>query len=121
MDRQPTFLIDRLDCSRRSDEGLGGCAANAALGGGEARFVGVRVARSERELDSPRADPDEAGELEQLEPDRAAGRLGELGVGAADASDRADQNLSERGKPEPELVGAHGGGRGAVGGRPGVP
>ena len=55
------------------------------------------------------------GELEQLQPDRAAGRVGELGVGEADAAERAEQDVGEGGEPEPQLVGAHGGGRGAVG------
>ena len=33
----------------------------------------------------------------------------------ADAPQRAEENIGERGEPEPQLVGAHGGGRGAVG------
>ena len=58
---------------------------------------------------------DEAGELEELEPDRAAGRVGELSVGEADAPDRADENIGERGEPEPQLIGAQGGRRGPIG------
>ncbi len=95
-------------CRRR-----GGASGEA--GGGKAPFVGVGTGRGERELDAPRADADEAGELEKLEPDRAAGGLGELRVREADAPDRAEENIGERGEPEPELVGAHGRGRGAVG------
>ena len=41
--------------------------------------------------------------------------VGELGVGEADAPERAEQNVGERGEPEPQLVGAHGRRRGAVG------
>ena len=89
--------------------------ASGEAGGGEAPFVGVGTGRGERELDAPRADADEAGELEELEPDRAAGRVGELRVREADAPERAQENIGERGEPEPELVGAHGRGRGSVG------
>ena len=46
---------------------------------------------------------------------RAAGGLGELGVGEADAAQRAEQHIGHGGEPQPQLVGAHGGGRGAVG------
>ena len=38
-----------------------------------------------------------------------------LGVSEADAPDRAEENVGERGEPQPELIGAHGGGRGPVG------
>ena len=68
-----------------------------------------------REFDAPRADPDETSELEELEPDRAAGRFGELGVGKTDAPDSAQERIGERGVPEPQLVGAQGCGRGSVG------
>ena len=95
-------------CRRR-----GGASGEA--GCGQAPFVGVGTSRGERELDASRADADEAGELEKLEPDRAAGGLGELGVGKADSPDRADENIGERGEPQPQLVGAHRGGRGPVG------
>src|SRR5271155_4926356 len=89
--------------------------ASGEAGGGEAPFVSVGTGRGEGELDAPRADADEGGELEELEPDRAARGLGELRVREADAPERADENIGERGEPEPELVGAHGCGRGSVG------
>ena len=38
-------------------------------------FVAVRTSRGEREFDAARADADEAWELEELEPDRAASGL----------------------------------------------
>jgi hypothetical protein len=52
--------------------------ASGEAGGGQAPFVGVRTGGGEREFDAARADADEASELEKLERDRAAGRLGEL-------------------------------------------
>ncbi len=58
---------------------------------------------------------DQRADLEQLEADGAAGGVGEVGVGEADAAQRADQHVGHRGEPQAQLVGAHGGGRGAVG------
>ena len=69
--------------------------ASGETGGGDAPFVGIGAGRGEGELDAPRADADEAGELEELEPDRAAGRVGELSVDEADAPDRADENIGD--------------------------
>ena len=40
---------------------------------------------------------------------------GELGVAQADAAQRLEQHIGEGREPQPELVGAHGGRRGAVG------
>jgi hypothetical protein len=40
---------------------------------------------------------------------------GELGVFEADPTERGEQHIGHRGAPQPELVGPHGGGRGAVG------
>ena len=61
------------------------------------------------------ADADQRADLQELEPDGAAGGVGEGGLGEADAAQRADQHIGHRGEPQPQLVGAHGGGRGAVG------
>ena len=44
------------------------------------------------DLDPPAADPDEGADLEEAQADRAASRLGELGVGEADAAQRAEQD-----------------------------
>jgi CRP/FNR family transcriptional regulator, cyclic AMP receptor protein len=46
---------------------------------------------------------------------RAAGRFGELGGLQREAAQCADQHISRRGKPQPQLVGAHRRRRGAVG------
>jgi hypothetical protein len=105
---------------RRRGDASGGYGEAAS---GEAPFVGVGMGRGEGEFDPAHADADEAGELEEFEADRAACGVGELGMRETDAPDRADQNIGERGEPQPQLIGAHGGGRGAVRrtGRPGIP
>jgi hypothetical protein len=41
--------------------------------------------------------------------------VGELGEPEADPPERLEQDVGEGREPEPELVGAHGGGRGATG------
>ena len=41
--------------------------------------------------------------------------VGELGAGEADAAQRRDEHVGHRGEPQPQLVGAHGGGAGAIG------
>ena len=51
-------------------------------------------------------------DLQELEPDGAAGRGRELGVAQAGAAQRVEQDIGERREPQPELIGAHGrGGR----------
>lgn len=69
----------------------------------------------QREFDALSADAHERGELEEFQPDRAASGLGELGVRKTDAPHRAQENVGERREPEPELVGAQGRRRAAVG------
>ena len=59
--------------------------------------------------------PDLGADLEELEADRAAGGSGEAGSGQRDAPQGAEQDIGHGGEPEAELVGAHGGGRCAVG------
>src|SRR5271166_3518485 len=81
-------------CRRRGN-------ASGEAGGGQTPFVGVETGRGEGERDATRADADETCELEELEPDRAAGRFGELRVHKADAPERAKENVGERGQPEP--------------------
>src|SRR6202008_139400 len=54
-------------------------------------------------------------DLEELETNDAAGGIGKLAVVETDTSHRAQQNIGHRMKPQPQLIGAHGGGRGAIG------
>jgi hypothetical protein len=60
---RPKAAVRNLSRDRRGTAALGLGRLNRREGGGR----------------------DEAGEFEELEPDRAAGRLGELSVGKADA------------------------------------
>ena len=73
----------------------------------------VGAGRGHRDLDPAHAAPHLGADLQQLEPDGAAGRGGELGVAQADAPERLEQHISEGREPQPELVGAYGCGRGA--------
>ena len=50
--------------------------------------------------------------LRRMVPQVASAKLG---AGEADAAQRAQQHIGHRGEPQAQLVGAHGGGRGAVG------
>ena len=53
--------------------------------------------------------------FKQLEADGAAGGAGELGVAQADPAQRLEQDIGEGREPQPELVGAHGRRRRAIG------
>ena len=65
--------------------------------------------------DPAHRDPDQGAELEQLAADGAGGGLGEPGRPQADPAQRLEQDIGHRGKPQAELIGGHGPGRGAVG------
>ena len=71
--------------------------------------------RGHRDFDPPHAHADQRTDLQQLQPDCTAGCLSKLRVGQPDATQGAEQHVSHRGKPQAELVGLHGRGRGAVG------
>jgi len=78
-------------------------------------FVLPWAGRGHRDFDPPHAHADQRADLQQLQPDRTTGCLSELRVGQPDATQGAEQHVSHRGKPQAELVGLHGRGRGAVG------
>jgi hypothetical protein len=54
-------------------------------------------------------------DLQELEPDRAAGGGGELSVAQTDPAQRLEQHIGKGRQPQPELIGAHGRGRRAIG------
>src|SRR5580693_6397416 len=83
------------------------------MGGAVLGLIGE--GRGHRELDAAHTGTHQRPDLEELEADRAARGAGELRVGQADAAQGADQDIGHRGKPQPQLVGAHRVGRGAVG------
>src|SRR5439155_24177212 len=81
----------------------------------ESELILPGAGESHGELDASHADPHHGTDLEQLEAERAAGRFGKLGVRKADATQHAEQDIARGREPQAELIGAHRGGRGAVG------
>jgi hypothetical protein len=67
------------------------------------------------DLDPAHAGPHLGADLQQLEADGATGRAGKPGRAQADAAKSLKQDVGEGGEPEAELIGAHGGGRSAIG------
>ena len=82
---------------------------------GQCELILPWVGRSDGELDAPHADAHQGAQLQQFQTDRAAGSLGELRVRQADATQCAEQDVSHGGEPQAELIGSHGGSRGAIG------
>src|ERR1700741_2801606 len=82
---------------------------------GESEFILPRTGGSHGDLDASHADTNQGTEFQQLEADGAAGGLGELRMRQPDATERAEQHISHGREPEAELMGTHGGSRGAVG------
>jgi len=76
-------------------------------------LVGER--RGHGDFDPAHAFAHLGADLHQLEPDGAAGRGGELGVTQTDPPERLEQDVSEGRELQPELVGAQGPGRRAIG------
>ena len=91
--------------------GRGGSKPGA--GGGE--DVLERAGRGQGELDASHAHRHLRADFQQLEADGAAGRRCQHGSGKGDAAQRAQEHVGHRCEPQPQLVGAHGGGRRAVG------
>src|SRR4051795_8876321 len=75
-------------------------------------LIGTR--RGHREVDPAYADLDQRTDLQQVQPDSAATGPGELGEGQTDAAKRTEQHIGKRGEPQAQLIGPHGGGRGAL-------
>jgi hypothetical protein len=81
----------------------------------EVRIVTGQLVATEPGIGVPQGNtPDR----DRTEADRAAGRSGELGVLEGEAAQCAQQHVSHRGKPQPQLVSAHRRRRGAVGAVP---
>ena len=75
----------------------------------------VRAGRGHGNLDPAHAHSHLGTDLQELEPDGAAGRAGELGVAEPDPAQRVEEDVGEGREPEPKLIGAHSGRRGTVG------
>src|SRR5262249_53695690 len=59
------------------------------------------------DADPADADADQRADFEQLQPDRAACGIGELGMREPDPAQGAEHDISEGGKPQAHLVGPH--------------
>ena len=81
---------------------------------GQGPFGLPGVVGGDGDLEASDASADLCADLEELEADSAAGGGGELGALEADTPECADQDIGHGCEPEPELVGAQGGRRGAV-------
>src|SRR5712692_4477834 len=101
---------------RRVSDGRGASVCcRDETGGGEPPDLSCGTARGHRDFDATDAYAHESADLEQLEANGAAGCFGKLRMMQPDAAQGAEQHVGHRGEPQPELVGAHRGGRGAVG------
>src|SRR5215217_8528023 len=76
-------------------------------GMGEPPLGGSWASCGHGDLHTTRTDAHERADLQELEADRAAGRGGKPSVGQPDPAQRADENVSHGGKPQPQLVGPH--------------
>ena len=70
---------------------------------------------SHGDADPADAEAHERADFEELQPDGAASRIGELGMGKPYPTQRAEQDIGEGGEPQAHLVGPHGCRGGAVG------
>jgi hypothetical protein len=67
------------------------------------------------DLDAADTETNQGADLQEFETDGAAGRLGKVRVAEPDAAQGAHQHIGHRGRPQAQLVRAHGGRRRAVG------
>ena len=75
----------------------------------------VGAGAGEVDEDAARGDFDVGAYLEEFEADGTAGGFGQLRTFKCDTAKRAHQDVGGGGEPQPQLVGAHGVGAGAVG------
>src|SRR3954463_3736953 len=92
--------------------GSGAGAAQQGMRQGKLMLIGT--GRGDGDMDPAHADLDQRADLEQLQPDAAATGPGELGEGQANPTQCTEQHVGKRGKPQAQLIGPHGGCRGAV-------
>jgi hypothetical protein len=98
--------------SCRRGAGQGG---NSEPDGGAEPVSGGRTGGCHGDLDAANAEMHDRTDLEQLETNGAASRGGEVGVMQADTTLCTEQHVGHGGKPQAQLIGPHGGCRGAVG------
>lgn len=66
------------------------------------------------DMDPAHADLYQRANLQQFQPDGAATGSGKLSEGQSDPAQRTKQHIGKRGKPQAQLIGPHGGRRGAI-------
>src|ERR1700760_1227382 len=92
--------------------GSGAGAAQQGMRQGKLMLRGT--GRGHGDMDPPHANLYQRPDLQQFQPDAAATGSGKLGEGQTDAAQRTEQYVGERGEPQTQLIGPHGGRRGAV-------
>src|SRR6266404_2734734 len=105
-------LVGRQWRGVRAGSGGVDCGAENAMGCGKDGLV--RTSGRHGEFDPADADGDEGTDLEQLAANGAAGGVSEIGRLQGQTAQAVDENVRHRSKPQTELVGRHGVGRGAV-------
>src|SRR5260370_686336 len=95
--------------------GSGGVDGGAENAMGRGKDGLVWTSGRHGEFDPADADGDEGADLEQLAANSAAGGVSEIGRLQGQTAQAVDENVRHRSKPQTELVGRHGAGRGAVG------
>ena len=95
--------------------GSGGAEGALKVNIGELELVLVRTSRGDGEVDAADAGAHLRPELEQLEADGRDGGIGELAVAQTDAAQGIDENIGHGRERHAQLIGLHGGRRGAVG------
>ena len=81
---------------------------------GKFELVFVRTSRGDGEVDAAHAGAHLRAELQQLEPNGRDGGIGELTVAQTDAAQGIDENIGHGRERHAELIGGHGGRRGAI-------
>ena len=82
---------------------------------GEFELVFVRTSRGDGEVDAAHAGSHLRTELEQLEANGGDGGIGELAMAQTDAAQGIDENIGHGRERHTQLIGLHGGRRGAIG------
>ena len=75
----------------------------------------IGVCGGHREFNASYADAYDGGDLQQALANTPAGGFGEACVGQSDPAQGTEQHIGHGSEPQPQLVGAHAPGRGAVG------
>ena len=95
--------------------GSGGAEGALKVNIGELELVLVRASRGDGEVDAADAGAHLRPELQQLEANGRDGGIGELAVAQTDAAQGIDENIGHGRERHAQLIGLHGGRRGAVG------